>query len=444
MTAETESLICDLLERAVAKTTVTHHRTKQRVDINWFRNLLQLHWTRYVPVLTSNCPQNYEVAVEDNELVERLQDAVGLALEGRVRDDRIQTATIVTVLGYGPGFKLEQVVKRLLIVAIGRGPSWATRNLLKGIKEEHAEYKVISLLNGVRVENEIEIRPGIRMTPLPTSSDKMPPIFQRTRPVDPLDHMGGTIITVDQTVSPVYADPESFVDPKEIFLRHQQCNELPDFDIGTYCDALSLVSGSPIEWITNWNYTDPDQVFVVHGEHISASSIISHDGLRRRGSTIVDAGQVEEAVSLYASMKGLEEGTDQKLQVPIRRWIKSKTDETLVDSFIDLGIALESLYLDGGNRQELSYRLRTRAALFLRDEIQDRMEVTKNVNEIYEIRSQAVHQGTVKSKNSPKELKEKAEELCRESIIKVIHHARATGKLPEWSRIELGEPTVKG
>ena len=101
-----------------------------------------------------------------------------------------------------------------------------------------------------------------------------------------------------------------------------------------------------------------------------------------------------------------------------------------MDSFIDLGIALESLYHDPGGGDQQSFRLRLRTALFLRENINDRQAVVKDVNRIYHLRSKAVHEGTVGEDQANKDYKEKAEELCRESIIRTIHHTQTTGQLP--------------
>ena len=246
------------------------------------------------------------------------------------------------------------------------------------------------------------------------------------------------MIVTDYTVFPVYTNPDSFVLPEEVFQRKQRCTDLPDFDIQTFCDALSLISNGAIEWVCDWNFIKPDEVFVVHGEHIG-STLIQISALRERTNMQVDTEQVAEAVSLYTSMKSLKDGEAQKLQIPITRWIKSKTRQPLVDTFIDLGIALESLYLDSGTGEQQSFRLRLRAALFLRDSVNERETVMKDVREIYGLRSKAVHEGSVNDSEAIKSFKEKAEDLCPESIMKTVSYSQVNGELPQWSRLELGE-----
>ena len=438
MITEIESLISGLLEKAVARATITNQYTKKPVDIDWFRGNLQLHWTRHLPDANINHPRNFHVSINDTELMEQLVKALGMALEGNTQDDRVQTATMVTVLGYGPGFEMEELAERLLVIAIGRGHQQAARNLLKGVQEGVAEYQVIRLLTGIHIDSEIEVRPGIRLVPLPSSTANLPPIFGYMGQIQTRDLLGKTVIVTDCTVSPVYTNPDSFVLPEEVFQRKQRCTDLPDFDIQTFCDALSLISNGAIEWVSDWTFVKPDEVFVVHGVHVG-SVVTQISALRERTNVPVDTEQVTGAVSLYTSMKSLKEGEAQKLQIPIRRWIKSKTRQPLVDTFIDLGIALEALYLDPGTGEQQSFRLRLRAALFLREDVNGREAVIKDVQEIYKLRSKAVHEGAVNNSEATKSFKEKAEDLCRESIIKTVSYSQVNGEFPRWSRLELGE-----
>ena len=439
MNTEIQSLISGLLEKAVAKATITNRYTKQTVDINWFRRSLRSTWTRHLPVADINHPTNFQVSIDDQAVMERLMGALELALKGKTQDNRVQTATWVTVLGYGPGFELEMLAKRLLVVAIGRGHQQATRNLMRGIQDGVAEYKVFGLLAGIRVDSEIEVRPGIRLVPLPSNSANLPPLLGSMGHNHDVDLLSGTVIVIDHTVSPVYKNPDDSISlPDDGFHRKQRCSELTAFDLENFCIALSLITNGAIECVHRWTFIEPDEVFVVHGQNAD-SPLTKISGLRERESVQVDSEQVERAVSLYTAMKNLQEGDAKKLKIPITRWIKSKTEQPLEDTVIDLGIALESLYLDKGNGDQQSFRLRLRAALFLKESVEERKTVIADVQKIYGLRSKAVHTGDVRYDAANNSVKEKAEELCRDSIIKSIHHARTNGHLPNWSHLELGE-----
>ena len=49
------------------------------------------------------------------------------------------------------------------------------------------------------------------------------------------------------------------------------------------------------------------------------------------------------------------------------------------------------------------------------------------------------HEGAVNNSEATKSFKEKAEDLCRESIIKTVSYSQVNGEFPQWSRLELGE-----
>jgi hypothetical protein len=68
-----------------------------------------------------------------------------------------------------------------------------------------------------------------------------------------------------------------------------------------------------------------------------------------------------------------------------------------VESAIDIGIALESIFLTniGPDRGELSFRLRLHAARLLRQDPHERSALARDLRRFYQVRSAAVHAGTI-------------------------------------------------
>ena len=119
--------------------------------------------------------------------------------------------------------------------------------------------------------------------------------------------------------------------------------------------------------------------------------------------------------------------------------MKSKTDENRVDTFINLGTALESLYLGDINGQsELKFRLSLRAAWHLGNDAQERVAFRKEFLSIYGLRSKAVHSGILKESTIPPGFTARARELCLESIIKIIQD----GEFPDWNQLVMGGVTA--
>ncbi len=196
------------------------------------------------------------------------------------------------------------------------------------------------------------------MVPMPNSTAELPSYFP---------HMS---FVVDQTVRPIFADPKPLSLPEDMFQRQQSCSELPNLDADQFSDALSLANKGPIERVAEWTHVDPDAIFIPQWPYTGAVRYYPFT-LRRRDSVLATVDSVQEAVSLYETRMSLSSGLAQMLEVPIKRWIESQTDQSLVDAFIDLGIVLESLCLDAGQESELGFTLRLRSGWFLGNSIDE-------------------------------------------------------------------------
>ena len=389
--------LANLLERAVSSVVVTHDYSKQQIDVPTYRQKLLRHWDRHWPALDLSHPRFYTPTLASGELRERLLGTVNRELEQYVREGRVQTAAIVTVGGYGPGFTLADLVGRLVEVAIGRGHLHTARAFYRTIRETRITYRRIALLTGVRLDLEVPVRTGIRMIPLPNSTTDLPSYFPDMSLSDSRDLLSRTLLVIDYTVQPTFADPDPLILPEDTFQRQQECSELPKFDIHQFCDALSLANDGPIACTAEWTHVDPDAIFIPQWPFTGAE-IGYPPAPRPRGSVKATASSVKEAVSLYEARQRHSTGSTQVLEVPIQRWVKSKTDQLLPDRFIDLRIALESLYLKdflNENSQEMRFRLPLFGAWHLGSDIEDRKWVRKRLRDAYDMASGAVHSGAV-------------------------------------------------
>ena len=158
-------------------------------------------------------------------------------------------------------------------------------------------------------------------------------------------------------------------------------------------------------------------------------------GRQQRDSRLISASEetVEFATNLYWARKNLTRETAARLNVTIDRWIRSYEDMFLVDKFIDLGIALESLYLDG-IRDELRFRLALHAAWHLGTNSAEKERLVRDFREVYDLRSRAVHTGSVEDTKTARGVLSRAQEYCRWAIINII----SRGRFPDWNKLVLG------
>jgi len=101
-----------------------------------------------------------------------------------------------------------------------------------------------------------------------------------------------------------------------------------------------------------------------------------------------------QARELYERFAQLSESLKDLMRLRMQRLNSAMRRLDLVDAAIDLGITLESLFLND-TEEELSFRLKLRAARLLRQDYDDRVHVFNLVNDLYTIRSAAVHSGHI-------------------------------------------------
>lgn len=115
---------------------------------------------------------------------------------------------------------------------------------------------------------------------------------------------------------------------------------------------------------------------------------------------------------------------------------RSRAHRTVEDRAIDLGIAIEVIFLHdikGGG--ELKYRTALRAASFLGQQQGSKSAVFKTIASAYDARSAAVHNSRI-AKQTLIDALPLADQLCVSAIIQIIKD----GQFPDWEILVLGEP----
>lgn len=282
-------------------------------------------------------------------------------------------------------------------------------------------FQYIWLLDGIVLQDEVEIFPGIRLVPFPLSlgkrGEKIPRYVSKWASTVGIDYF--------------FYKTQLIIDPSE---------SQDEFDLELFCQALSLACNSSAHITIFFSVKRDEDPF----------SLVPYTGPIHSYSPRDPAkdADIEEAKRLYKRLGGLPPDVRRKLHIGINRWIKSHTKQGLVDrmidlevppedvvnssttsdvdKMIDLGIAFESLYLDGISK--LSHHLSNRASEYLA-ESQDEQEKLKRIfKEIYNWRSKAVHEGTFSAKDvkieedffTASEFIKRAQDLCRQSILKIV------------------------
>uniref|UniRef100_UPI004056A29D hypothetical protein n=1 Tax=Candidatus Electronema sp. TaxID=2698783 RepID=UPI004056A29D len=117
------------------------------------------------------------------------------------------------------------------------------------------------------------------------------------------------------------------------------------------------------------------------------------------------------------------------------------------ERLIEYAIALETIYLNdnGTERTELTYRLRLRAARFLKENYEDRDKLFKLIGDLYSFRSTVAHGGDIsisaeKDQEKLRNILKEIPSVLAESILKIMnehYEEHNTKALLFWRKIEL-------
>ncbi len=139
---------------------------------------------------------------------------------------------------------------------------------------------------------------------------------------------------------------------------------------------------------------------------------------------------------IYSEWAALPEATREGLRIPLSRLNSALRRSSAIDQAIDLGVALEALFLESSENSELSFRLSVRAARFLRSELADRQELAQFVRRVYAVRSAAVHRGRIPEQIhglTAHRALDRAASLAAEALRLVIARDK-----PDWDALLLG------
>ena len=440
MTTERKQELTQLLEEALDN-LVIRNSENQIWHIDEYIKLLQKYWSSYSQFeLTLHLPflEDFEPHVTSETTQSKLLDFIREAFKDAIHEDYIQSAcSHVLEIESDSGYPLDSLLKQLLNITIGSGVERAVSAFVRCSESESASFQYIILLAGIKVDAEIEVSKGIRIKPFSSPIPDLLRFYLETVGMSP--HFLGAQLIIDASVSPIFHKPESSFDAFQAAFKVEISNRafrntefFMDFGM-TFSHALSIVCNSPVRAPWGWAHLEKDELFYLDRLYGGGSGI--HYATNISGNpTPVGEFEIAKAARLCKILANPSSNIGKKLKIPIDRWIKSKTDQSLVDQMIDLGIAFEALYLSETDyNREIRFRFSLHAAWHLAKDKEQRNALMKEFKAIYDLRSKAVHSGTVSDATS--ERIPSAQDLCRASIMKILED----GKFPDWNDLILGE-----
>ena len=446
MTEERKQELRELLSEATKEENLEIRRSKAGVslpsiDVSEYKELLLHRWVSH----SENSRlvwENFELDVISKTTKSKLFDFIREEYAPFIHEDRIQSVCSFISGSPGDGYPLAALLKQLLNIAIGRGIERAVSNFDEYTKETYASVRYMALLEGIRIETKIQVLEGIQLIPLANSSSDLP-YFLPTSMISVVGLSANffcnkALLITDHLISPGFHSPLQSTTIRKHLFYNFRVNVNDVFE--NVCQALSLACNSAVQISLKWPFWPEDELFYLTRPGPGPPQFSAPPGLFAHPAEVGEA-DIKEAKHLYGILDK-ESDIREKLRIPINRWIKSKTLEGSLDQIIDLGIAFEALYVSDGGSGEIRFKFSIRAAWYLGKNEKCRKTLMKEFQEIYDWRSTIVHTGKLPNKTkktpfTPQEVKqfvERAQDLCRESILKILKD----GKFPKWSSLILG------
>ena len=431
--------LANLLDQAIADLEIRSRDEQSAYHLQGYKLALEaMHqswWSReaYLRAMTDLRP-----VIKDVALRESVAGVIRSELAAFTHEGMIQSAVFAAKGGPTSGFPLEDVLDNLTDAAILRGSQEAARAFYEQLNEKELVYQRITIVSGIRVQDEVEVADGVRLVTLPTDTAELPTYLPPSSPIDGSDalrYTGRTVIIDDTSISPRFVNPKETLAERLVpftFRWASICGH--DFSHQELSEAIGLSANCATRYTRFWSHVGQGEMFQSRG--FPTAGGYSDGWFRdRTAATVVTPTDIEHARQILVARKQLSEKDQETLRVAVDRWIKSKTESNRADAFIDLGIALENLYLNdlGGDRGELGFRLAIRAAWWLGENAEDRQSLLEGTRDLYNARSASAHIGQPGRRHGA-DLLARGQEMCRNSIIKFF----GKGGFPDWNKLVTG------
>ena len=451
MTEERKDELRQLLHEAMANLEIridsaNRYQLPPIINVNQYRSILRQYWILHSIDFLSPLTL-YELYIVNASTKSKFMDFIREEFASFIHEDKIQSASFFMRGGPPDGYPLNHLLKQLLKITIAFGEEQAISDFDRCAENTSVSFQYMALLEGIKIEQEIQVFEGIRIISLPSSTSELPHYLPVNRliPDMSVNFLGKTLLVINASVSPIFCKPVPEMSQMDHlpFRAEVTGGKFPNFKeydfYEIFCQSLSLVCNSAVQISLQWKFLANHELFNLTSSAMSGISY-SPDVNPVRGS-IARKVEIDEVKRLYQNLVKLDLKVRKKLQIPIDRWIKSKGDGNLVDKMIDLGIALESLYLSGiRSKTELRFRFSLHAAWYLGKDKEHREVLLKDFKAIYDWRSAVVHTGQLpkETRNTPEKAQEfitNTQNLCRDTIMKILENK----EYPDWNDLILSE-----
>jgi hypothetical protein len=274
----------------------------------------------------------------------------------------------------------------LLKLALARGPVEAVSWLCKVYAIDRADLRYVVEVHGLKLDKQVVLSNGVRLMPLVQL------------PHSP--HAKGLIAHYSAfptipTARPLFPSIAATFEVHEVcastdFERSSRSLGPRSAELERTVRAFTLTGeASPIFGIGWLEFTDSELALADFGQMWMSPIRESDVGLSHPHEVSDEALEwVERYIQLKPDVKRVCDVAIERLALARRRNYPG-------NKAIEGAICLEALLLGDGGNQELTYRLRLRAALLLGRNLVERREISYAIRDFYDLRSKTVHGASV-------------------------------------------------
>ncbi|MDE0424324.1 MAG: hypothetical protein OXN25_05610 [Candidatus Poribacteria bacterium] len=313
------------------------------ITLDKYKRHLQRAWSSY----SENSlwiVQHFTVDIS-GEIRAKFLEFIKVELDAFIHEDKILSASIFVFShdmgrtghkrNQTDGDSLNSFLQQLLKIAIFRGIERAASDFEKCTKKIGSSFQSVVLLTGITSAAEIPVFDGVRLIPLSNSTRDLPRCWGGL-PNPNRDFYKKTLLVIDYSVFPIFHNPflpattgtnwEDKWDMQKARFRFEvKSREFSNFNETDFhekfCQALSLACNSAVQIDTAWSYMAEDELFNINHDRLSTS----FTRLSSANSMTIEKAEIDESKRLYEKLINPNSNVVGKLQIPIARWIKSKT-----------------------------------------------------------------------------------------------------------------------
>ena len=367
-----------------------------------------------------------ESAARLNDL-ERMLDDIGILSEGRVahalggllpgyQHSSHHTDSPATSIGVST---IADLWNYLLIDACLTAPRRTAAKVLRWARGAPLAFETGVLLGRLNAASPFVLPRGLAVERLPRESDRLDAGFRARSGVTLEDYLDRTVLRIPCRIGPVLMKPIRVTEqrdgtPAESWKSSANVKATWPLPLGGISDlsrALSLTCDVEVETLVIWTDYGKNAHF---GQRFGDSWSGSRDVPPRTATeATLTANDFKDAIRLQPALCNMPDS----VETAFRYWLKSKSRRPdQADRMVFLRTALEALFLDGGNRAELTFRLATNGAWYTGRNPAERRQRYNTLKNVYAAASGAVHSGRVG--NTAERLLADGQEICRLAIPK--------------------------